>query len=51
MTITLTPAEIAALQQKSDDANNGTMGYWEIYQWLADLLEDNGVSATDSAVL
>lgn len=46
---TLTNTELQTLREMRDSATPGS--YWQIYAWLADLLETKGVSSTDSTVL
>ena len=50
----LTPTELSTLQAKATQAEAappGQKNYWQIYQWLGDLLQQKGVAATDSALL
>ena len=49
MAITLTESELLTLQRMSDQALPGS--YWQIYEWLANKLEENGVAGSDSTVL
>ena len=51
MAINLTIAELETLAAKCGQAQTGQIKYWQIYQWLGDLLQTKGVSSTDSAVL
>ena len=51
---TLTTAELDLLQAKASQAEaaqSGQKNYWQIYQWLGDLLQQKGVAATDSSLL
>lgn len=48
----LTSEELDTLKQMRSEANADVIGYWEIYDWLADLLVDEkGVATTDPTVL
>lgn len=50
--ITLTVSERATLVSMRTQARNNTIGYWQIYQWLEDLLVSNyEVEPTDSTLL
>ena len=51
MTITLNSTDFQVLQTMEAQAQSDQIGYWQIYQWLADTLQDRGVSRTDSTIL
>jgi RTX calcium-binding nonapeptide repeat (4 copies) len=51
MAINLTPAELDTLAVKREQAQSSQIGYWQIYQWLGDLIQTKGATPTDSAVL
>lgn len=51
MTTILTSAELATLRAKELQAQSKQIGFWQIYEWLADLLMQKGVSSLDSTVL
>ncbi|MES2634685.1 MAG: putative Ig domain-containing protein [Pseudomonadota bacterium] len=51
MTIQLTLQELETLEAKEVQAKAGQIGFWEIYQWLGDLLVTKGVGPTDSSLL
>ncbi|HRK56996.1 MAG TPA: calcium-binding protein, partial [Burkholderiaceae bacterium] len=51
MTITLNDTEIATLKDKETKASTGELGYWQIYQWLADLLQTKGVPDSHATML
>jgi hypothetical protein len=51
MAINLTVAELDTLADKRVQAQTGEIGYWEIYQWLGDLIQAKGAPPTNSAVL
>lgn len=48
---TLTQSEIQLFTDLRTQAQLGNIGYWNIYQQLADLLVTKGVSATDPSLL
>ena len=50
--IQLSNAEVSQFQLMRDNADVGTLGYWEIYKALADLLQSKyAVTSTDSSIL
>jgi VCBS repeat-containing protein len=51
MAMNLTTTELATLEAKEIQAQTGQIGFWEIYQWLGDLLVTKGAAATDSSLL
>ena len=51
MAITLTTSELSTLQGMEAQAQSKQIGYWQIYQWLGNLLDSKGVPATDSSSL
>lgn len=51
MAATLTTAELDTLSAMRTQARGGQIGYWQIYQWLADTLQAKGVSFSDSTVM
>ncbi len=51
MAINLTMTELDTLATKRIQARAGQIGYWEIYEWLADTLQSKGVSGNDQTVL
>ena len=51
MAITLTETELVTLNGKAAQARAGQLGYWQIYEWLGDLIVDKGVSPANSSVL
>jgi hypothetical protein len=48
---TLNDGELATLSSMEQQAKAKQIGYWQIYQWLANTLVAKGVSTTDSALL
>ncbi|GGI54681.1 calcium-binding protein [Oxalicibacterium solurbis] len=48
---TLTNEELVTLEAMEAQAKMDAIGYWQIYEWLADLLESKGVPVSDSTVL
>lgn len=48
---TLTIAELVTLEIKEQQAQARQIGYWQIYSWLADIIEAKGVSRTDPTIL
>ena len=51
MTVFLNEPEIETVLAMHDQARSGSIGYWQIYKWLADELESKGVSRTDPTVM
>lgn len=51
MAITLTTAELDTLSAQRTQARGGQIGYWQIYQWLADTLQGKGVFVNDSSMM
>ena len=50
--IQLSNTEVGQFQLMRDKADAGTLGYWEIYKAIADLLQSKyAVASTDSTVL
>jgi Ca2+-binding RTX toxin-like protein len=50
--VTLSEQELKTLSSMRSEADAGVIGYWEIYEWLADLLvESKGVAVDDQTVL
>jgi hypothetical protein len=48
---TLNDAELAQITSMRTQAQAGQIGYWQIYQWLADTLQTKGVSNNDQTVM
>lgn len=51
MAITLNATELATLEEMEVQAKAKQIGFWQIYQWLGDLLVLKGVASTDSSLL
>lgn len=51
MTTTLTTTDLAMLETMEAQAQAGQISFWEIYEWLGDLLEAKDVPLTDSSLL
>jgi serralysin len=51
MAINLSELELAALQGMEVQAQAKQIGFWQIYEWLANVLIQKGMSSLDSTVL
>jgi serralysin len=51
MAINLSESELTALQSMEVQAQAKQIGFWQIYEWLANLLVQKGASSLDSTVL
>ena len=51
MALNLTTQELTTLEAKETRAKAGQIGFWEIYQWLGDLLVMKGAPSSDSSLL
>ena len=51
MTHTLSAAHIQTLQTMEQQAKSGQIGFWDIYEWLAETLKSEGVADSDQTVL
>lgn len=48
---TLSETELIQLENLRTQAENHQIGFWQIYQWLGDLLQSKGVADTDSTLI
>lgn len=51
MPFNLNEAELSQLEAMETQAKNKQIGFWEIYEWLANNLIIKGAALTDTAVL
>jgi Ca2+-binding RTX toxin-like protein len=48
---TLNESELATLASKEAQAQAGQIGFWQIYEWLADVLIAKGTPASDASII
>jgi serralysin len=51
MAFNLNDSELLQLEAKETQAKSNQIGFWQIYEWLADNLVAKGAARTDSTVL